>query len=157
AWEQHGWGSPGATAPGIYWSRRDRHPSSRKDLAPGAGRAITESLGGGVWCAVPTSLWADSAGSLPRARAARWEPGIPRPAGWSPSGHDRATRLASVMLCWNVLEHFYPYHDVVKADWPGALEQALTAAAADRDDPAYLITLQRMIARLEDGHGFVTG
>ena len=39
------------------------------------------------------------------------------------SAEDRATRLAAVALAWNVLQHFYPYFDVVQTDWPGALPQ----------------------------------
>lgn len=49
--------------------------------------------------------------------------------------------------------HFYPYFDVVQTDWRRALTEALTQAAVDPDPPAFTATLQRLIARLYDGHG----
>ena len=58
-------------------------------------------------------------------------------------------------LGWNVLQHFYPYFDVVGTDWPAALREAIAAAAADPDGVAFLTTLRRMIAALNDGHGGV--
>jgi C-terminal processing protease CtpA/Prc len=60
-----------------------------------------------------------------------------------------------VSLSWNILQHFYPYFDVVKTDWPKALNDALTAAATDPNAEAFLITLRRMVAQLHDGHGGV--
>ena len=52
-------------------------------------------------------------------------------------------------------EHFYPYFDVVQTDWKQALRAALTSAANDADEQAFLITLRRMVAQLHDGHGNV--
>src|SRR5205085_9450801 len=69
------------------------------------------------------------------------------------SGSDRATRLADVILAWNVFQHFYPYHDVVQTDWPAALRAALTTAATDADDLAFIATLRRLVVALKDGHG----
>ncbi|MBC7909788.1 MAG: peptidase S41, partial [Pyrinomonadaceae bacterium] len=66
-----------------------------------------------------------------------------------------ATRLAGVALAWNVFQHFYPYFDVVKTDWPRALEVALTSAATDADEKAFLRTLRLLVAKLYDGHGNV--
>jgi C-terminal processing protease CtpA/Prc len=54
-----------------------------------------------------------------------------------------------------VFQHFYPYFDAVQADWPGELKGALTAAAADADERAFLKTLRRLVAALHDGHGNV--
>ena len=36
-------------------------------------------------------------------------------------------------LAWNVFQHFYPYFDVVQADWPAELRRALSSAATDED------------------------
>jgi C-terminal processing protease CtpA/Prc len=73
------------------------------------------------------------------------------------SAEDRATRLAAVALGWNVLQHFYPYFDVVQAEWPVALREALASAATDGDEQAFLRTLRLMVAALHDGHGNVVG
>src|SRR5262249_21365687 len=66
-----------------------------------------------------------------------------------------ATRLAAVALAWNILQHFYPYFDVVGCDWPAELRRALASAATDPDELAFLDTLRRMVAALHDGHGNV--
>ena len=70
---------------------------------------------------------------------------------WFPPGNDRATRLAGVILFWNVAQHFYPYFDVVGTDWTAQLPVALRRAAEDRDVIAFERTLQRLVARLRDG------
>jgi hypothetical protein len=74
-----------------------------------------------------------------------------------PFGDDRSTRLADVVLCWNILEHFYPYFDVVDTDWSAALNEALQAAATDRDAIAFVGTLERLCAHLDDGHAIAWG
>ncbi len=111
--------------------------------------AYLANLGGGVSCRVPLSLYADAGGTLPHI-----PPPPPLPA-ILPSGNDRATRLADVALAWNVFQHFYPYFDVVQTDWSQALREALTGAATDPDEIAFLKTLRRMVAALHDGHGNV--
>src|SRR5439155_13188009 len=46
----------------------------------------------------------------------------------------------------------YPYFDVVDTDWDAALREALAAAAIDTGTAPFLHTLQRLTARLDDGH-----
>jgi hypothetical protein len=99
---------------------------------------FTAELGGGVSCIVPLALFADAKGTLPHAAN-------PSPQAQNSlikySGNDRATRLADVALAWNVLQHFYPYFDVVKTDWRKALKDALTSAATDENESDFGNTL----------------
>ena len=82
------------------------------------------------------------ASARPRSDQAQAAPRVaPRPPGFQPSGKDRATRLGAVALAWNVFQHFYPYFDVVEADWPAELRRALTRAAEDADERAFIQTL----------------
>jgi C-terminal processing protease CtpA/Prc len=122
---------------------------------PDPGQPFTADLGGGVSCRLPLALFTDDQGTLPRPTVAAKAVGSSKPQGFTPSGNDRSTRLAAVALAWNVMQHFYPYFDVVKTDWPGELRNALTRAATDADERAFLDTLRRLIAGLHDGHGFV--
>ena len=110
------------------------------------------NLGGGVSARIPLTLYADSEGTLPHV-----DGDLPRwlPESHLPSGDDRFTRLADVALAWNVLQHFYPYFDVVDADWSRSLRDALRSAATDPDEQAFLDTLRRLVADLHDGHGRV--
>lgn len=49
---------------------------------------------------------------------------------------DENVRLADIVITWNVLQHFYPYFDVVKVDWEQTLtktlEQSLKDSTADQ-------------------------
>jgi C-terminal processing protease CtpA/Prc len=161
-WRHFGVGTGNAQS--IYYSARvntkDPVPVGLKgekvpkDVPPDPARPFTADLGGGISCLVPLALYGDAKGTYPRAKPLA-PPRDDRPAGFFPTGNDRATRLAAVALTWNVLQHFYPYFDVVKTDWPGALRTALRAAATDGDELAFLNTLRRMIVALHDGHGRV--
>jgi C-terminal processing protease CtpA/Prc len=152
-WWHHGWG--GGVPPSVYYDRRPRNPiGAVSDSVAPIGAEVNRSLGGGVWCSVPLSLYADSTGTLPRGTLAarQWQ----RPEGWLPSGGDRATRLADVILFWNIPQHFYPYFDVVGTDWLAQLIPTLRSAARDRDGASFETTLHRLVAKLHDGHGSVT-
>jgi hypothetical protein len=110
------------------------------------------NLGAGVTCLVPLALWADGEHTLPYTSPQLTQPAS-APASYS--GNERATRLADVALAWNVFQHFYPYFDVVEIDWLAELRKALTAAATDKDERAFLDTLRVLVAALHDGHGGV--
>ncbi len=151
ALEHHGvsFGTPNP----IYHRKVLREAAPEGKIPPGFSdpRApFAANLGGGVSCLVPLSVFADDQGTLPRIAP----PDSPSPRHVA-TGNDRSTRLAAVMLSWNVFQHFYPYFDVVQADWPGALRRALTRAATDRDEGAFLDTLRCLVAELKDGHGGV--
>lgn len=68
---------------------------------------------------------------------------------------DYAVRLANVVIAWNVLQHFYPYFDVVKVDWNKELLQTLHHVYKGKTQPDYFVALSEMVAKLEDGHGIV--
>ncbi|HWU79653.1 MAG TPA: S41 family peptidase, partial [Caulobacter sp.] len=68
---------------------------------------------------------------------------------------DRTTRLADVVIAWNVFQHFYPNFDVVSVDWSSQLRPALMGAAAASDAVAFRAVLSRLIAALADGHGVI--
>lgn len=68
---------------------------------------------------------------------------------------DRAVRLGGLVIAWNVFRHFYPYFDDEGRAWDQSLPGWLTDSAAAPDGPGYVAVLERMVARLEDGHGDV--
>jgi C-terminal processing protease CtpA/Prc len=153
-WKHKGFG-PGTPPNSTYHSERVRTAfvnTGAVQSSPDPRKPFTADLGGGVSCIVPLALLADAKGTLPHAAT---QPAPSQNSLLKYSGNDRATRLADVALAWNVLQHFYPYFDVVKTDWPKALKDSLTSAATDANDRAFLITLRRMVAQLHDGHGNV--
>ena len=138
----------------VYASERVVTPISAAAIPAGVAdpaAPLVIDLGRGVKASVPIALWGDGTGTLPRAAA---PPATPA-AGLSTSAADRATRLASVAIAWNVFEHFYPYFDDVRTDWRTSLRETLTRAAIDRDEETFLLTLRLMVAQLRDGHGNV--
>lgn len=152
AW-QHNGVAVGAPNP-IYSSKRVYQPAENvndSEGIPSPEKRFTAELGGGVTCALPLTLYADSTGTLPHTAAQPKAENSSEPF----SIQDRATRLADVALAWNVLQHFYPYFDVARTDWLQVLPAALTTAATDTDEAAFLKTLRRMVAGLRDGHGNV--
>jgi hypothetical protein len=128
---------------------RDADPKS-----VGAPLNSVKSLGGGVSCRLPVAVQVGPDGSLPRPTTPNpWqETAASRPRL---TAHDRSTRLAGVAIAWGVMQHFYPYFDVVETDWDAALLAALSDAAEDADEVAYLETLSKLFAKLRDGHGSV--
>ena len=137
--------------PSIYSSRLQT--SKTAPVSP--DEPIEVELGGGVSGLVPTAI--------PVAREAAFE-GTPiadladdLPDHWRPTGDDRSTRLAAIALAWNVFQHFYPYFDVVDADWSATLRRSLAAAAVDAGEADFVDTIKRLVADLHDGHGRVGG
>ena len=117
---------------------------------PDPSHPMIAALGGGVSMSMPIALFTH-ADFVEESRR------VPDPSFVTErfTATDRATRLADVALTWSLLAHFYPYFDVVHADWPAALDAALRSAATDADGDAFRATLQRLMAALHDGHGFV--
>lgn len=123
---------------------------------PPSSRILEAEIGGGVSCKMPMALYADDRGTLPHGNA---QPAEPPPAGIPPtfaySLLDRETRLAGITMAWGVMQHFYPYFDVVGTDWPAVLRKSLSEAAEATDEQAAVMALEHMITQLHDGQGNV--
>src|SRR5215813_6954706 len=142
----------------VYRSERISVPADgRAPIGTQPDQIFTADVGAGVTVRVPLKLYADATGTLPhRARPVPALANLLRPVVQEQAyRNDRATRLAAVALAWNVFQHFYPYFDVVDTDWPRALVTALTTAATDADERAFIDTLRRLVTALHDGHGRV--
>ncbi|HEX2833704.1 MAG TPA: S41 family peptidase [Thermoanaerobaculia bacterium] len=147
-WEHYGFGQSRQDT--TYTSDRLRRaldvPADPR--IPDPRQPYTMNLGGGVFASLPLAVFADASHTLPHAtkKSLDYAPS-------SYSGNDRATRIGVAVIVWNALEHFFPYFDVVDVDWSAQLKTLLRAAGSDRDEHAFLRTLQRMMASLHDGHG----
>jgi hypothetical protein len=151
SWRHYG---VGVNRPSPYKSERVYADwSGISPVGSDPDQIFSADLGAGLSARVPLKLFADATGTLPASADALKS----EPAGQELiSGNDRSARLAAVALAWNVFQHFYPYFDVVETDWPHALVTALTTAATDADERAFVDTLSRLLAALHDGHGWVT-
>jgi C-terminal processing protease CtpA/Prc len=155
SWRNQGFGQKATQQFSAYKSERVRKNAPSGKIPAGSPdplKPFITSLGGGVSCLVPLTLFADAKGTLPHIAS---QATAAKVTLMKPSGNDRATRLADVAIAWNIFQHFYPYFDVVQTDWPKALRDALTSAANDPNERAFLDTLRRLVAQLHDGHGGV--
>ena len=145
-YRHNGVGQPTSLIPNnIYKSERVKSPANAAPMA----EPFAAELVPGLSASVPLALYVDSEGTLPHA---------PKPGAaplYERQAEDRATRLAAVIIAWNVFQHFYPYFDVVKTDWPAELPKALGTAATDSGADEFEKTLGRLVAALKDGHGSV--
>ena len=67
--------------------------------------------------------------------------------------NDPAVRVAGVVIVWNVIQHFFPYHAEAGLDWMAQLRPALKAALEAETPDDYRDGLCRLVAMLQDGHG----
>lgn len=144
-------------APNIYRSERLTEPVAADDRkSPPRAARITRPLTGTLsarWLLVADVD--DSGRTLPRAASAPSPVRPARPDGWRPSGLDRTSRLADIIVAWNVFQHFYPYFDVTEKDWESVLPIYLNRAAATRTAEHHGQALECLVTELHDGHARV--
>lgn len=134
---------------------RKRVPASPVSFkaVPQPGELFSASLGAGLRCRLPLSLYSRGGHTLAPPGAKPLAPAdlseVPR------SPEHAAVRTAAVVVAWNVFQHFYPYFDAIDTDWPGLLDQALTRVLDDATPRDTHRTLRWMVAQLHDGHGNV--
>ncbi|MCP5051558.1 MAG: peptidase S41 [bacterium] len=122
------------------------------------GEHISKKLGSGLSCLMPLALYCTKTQTFPKASESRLKQlkdaiktGVPETL----SADNEYVRFGSLVVCWNVMQHFYPYFDVSKTDWEAELTKALSAALSDKTPKDFQKTLQKLIASLKDGHGGV--
>jgi C-terminal processing protease CtpA/Prc len=121
------------------------------DDAPAPGETIDLDLGRGLRARVPIALYSKDGHTLGDDPAAvRASASAPARAGFDP-----IAGAADVIVAWNVLEHFWPYWDVVQVDWNAELDTALAEALADHTIDDHVATLSRLAAAAPDGHASV--
>ena len=126
------------------------------DAVPIAGAHADVDLGSGLRARVPLALSDSDASASAKGSAslsalrARLD-GVAAPGG----DPDVNTRLAGVVVAWNVFRHFYPYWPETGVDWDARLGPQLTLAYAANTRAAQRDVLRRLVADARDGHGTV--
>ncbi len=140
---------------GVYSSSRDRE--KLEDATKAGWRMPADparlQLGDDLHLQLPTTLWGTRREAWP-ATDEDHQPHLPDGFRFDPA--DRTTRLAATIDLWTSLDLAYPYFDVVDVDWDTELRPALQAAAQAPATAAALSVLRRLVAKLQDGHGFVS-
>ncbi|HTJ42111.1 MAG TPA: hypothetical protein VL463_08435, partial [Kofleriaceae bacterium] len=120
------------------------------DDAPRAGETIDLDLGRGLRARVPIALYSKDGHTIGDDPSKVTQPAPPTATGFDP-----IAGAADVIVVWNVLEHFWPYWDVVHVDWNAELDTALADALDDHSWDDHVATLERLSAAAPDGHANV--
>ncbi len=137
----------------LLVSRDTAGPDAQPHASP--GEYVDKPLAWDLRCRVPLCLWSSDGHTLPRANSVAFgKLGTALDSVSFDTLADPAVevRLADVIIVWNVMQHFYPYFDVVPTDWDTVLTSALVEALADTSRLDFLYTLRRMGVALYDGH-----
>lgn len=125
------------------------------DDAPRPGESVDIDLGSGLRARVPVALYSMGGQTLgddaAAARLAPAEPGVD-----ASNAFDTTLAVADVIVVWNVLEHFWPYWNLVSIDWPAELDRALGATLGEHTMEQHVATLRRLGAAAPDGHADTT-
>lgn len=134
----------------IYLQGRALFPSRLS-----IGEHIDKEIGSGLSCLMPLALYVKDSQTFPVPDTKRFKAlttAINNISTHYQSADNLYVRLASLITTWNIFQHFFPYFDIVKTDWPAELPKALKAAYQDKTPQDFLKTLKRLTAVLKDGH-----
>ncbi|QEC51744.1 C-terminal processing protease CtpA/Prc [Anseongella ginsenosidimutans] len=119
------------------------------------GEYISKEIGSGLQCLVPLTLYGTEKSTYPVADKDGLEKlrnNLSSIVTASLSGDSLYTRLADLVITWNIFQHFYPYFEEAQTDWENDLRIAVKSAYTDKTDYDFLKTLQKFTAKLKDGH-----
>ena len=134
----------------LYTSQRVRTSADNPpDNFHDPTRPYLQPLGSELTAVVPLAVY---------VQADQTQPIIPTdPALDQETSHTPQTQyLASVVMFWAITQHFYPYFDIIDADWDASLSQAVQTILSTETEPEWEIALQQLVADLDDGHGRIT-
>jgi hypothetical protein len=125
---------------------------------PEAGEVANKELCDDLYAQIPLALYSDQNGTLGKNEKyplSTFVTELEAKDFKNLTADSESVRLADVIIAWNVFQHFYPYFDVVDADWDKELTLALESALRDVSERDFFYTLCRLVAILQDGHGNV--
>lgn len=142
----------------AYMQQNTSNKSNKKlfKTHPSIKEIIEEKIGNGIFCQIPLTLYLhNKKGTFPASNdksLIKLEKSL---SNIVTTDNNRSLRLGNIVNVYNVFHHFYPYFDVVDANWESEFETALKSAYNDTDSYDYLITLKKFTAKLKDGHIWV--
>jgi hypothetical protein len=135
-------------------SKTIKGPARLFEQRPMIGEHIDKKLGMGLSCIIPLALYGTPDHTYPTPPGQTFENlvnAVNLDTGTKEfSAGDRYVRLANVVITWNVLQHFYPYFDVVKTNWNKVLTHTLQKAQSPQNEKDFLLTLREMLVPLQD-------
>lgn len=68
---------------------------------------------------------------------------------------NKSNRVAGIIICWNIFQHFYPYFDIIDVNWNTVLNESIDEAISSETEQDYYEALSKLLSYLQDGHGNV--
>jgi hypothetical protein len=133
-------------------------PTRLFDSVPDHREVIFEDIGAGLTCELPLVLGRDPSEEGPvTAGAPQLDESVAITDDFETSALPPIYNnwVPAIIEAWAILQHFYPYFDVVDVDWDAELTTALEGALSTDDTFELFKIFSRMIAALDDGHGLV--
>jgi C-terminal processing protease CtpA/Prc len=128
------------------------------DEMPAFGETIREPIGSNLTCCMPVALKEYNGHTFPVSDPKKLEMLKEQISGISITrGFDMDVNLASVIIAWNVFQHFYPYFDVIETNWKEVLGETIEKTYLNKTQSDFFVTISEMVAELDDGHGVVSG
>ena len=125
------------------------------DGSPPAGAAITvETPSDTTDAALDRALTlARGAAPLPATSPASSTNSSEAPSGYTNDAYPSAgERVLAVARGWSIIEHFFPYKDLMDAPWREALPTAIESALEAEDAEAYHLAIARLMVQTDDSH-----
>ncbi len=116
------------------------------DEIPEVGVPISEQIHPNLIISLPVMVMANESHTFPIANYQSLK-SLKLKLGESIS--EEYKNLGSLVIAWNVIEHFFPYFDEIEVDWENEFENAIFDIYKGND---FRKTLQRFSAKLKDGH-----
>ena len=124
---------------------------------PGIGEVFITKLMDSLWAVIPLAVFHDGENTLPESPAVNFESlkTTLKSVNYG-SNKNQNVSLASMIIAWNELQHFYPYFDVIDTNWEQqqriSLQEILSYETGERFD----FIFEKMLASLRDGHIYVS-
>jgi C-terminal processing protease CtpA/Prc len=122
---------------------------------PKVGEYIHKSIGGGLKISMPISLYGDGKSTYPTAdilKLTKLKNDLNLINLSTTTGDSLTTRVADIVITWNLFQHFFSYLDVIKTDWQKELSDALVSANQNQSAEDFHKTLKKFTAKLQDAH-----
>ena len=68
---------------------------------------------------------------------------------------DEAHRLLALFRYWNIVQYFFPYKYAIDKNWNDVLTDLIPVFRQADSEQAYQMALYRMVAQIQDSHGFM--
>jgi hypothetical protein len=118
---------------------------------PFAGEVTEVDLGSGLRARLPLTLYSRNGMTVGDEAAATNLRELESKPKIS-SNCDTWAHVADVVVVWNVLQHFWPYWDIISTDWYAKLDAGIADALDDCGVDDHVATLMRLSAAVPDGH-----